>query len=94
MPDQYDQTTMTRVKRYSGRGRYDRETVHSILDAGFYCHVDYNFNGRPYIRGKPLYSIRSKVLQPIRAYSVALCGVNRYNRSNPSRAASVICTQT
>jgi uncharacterized protein len=29
----------TRVRRLAERGRYDRETVHAILDEGFVCHV-------------------------------------------------------
>ena len=29
------------------------------------------------VSGMPLYSIRSKTLQPIRAYNFSLCGVNR-----------------
>ncbi|HMQ02875.1 MAG TPA: pyridoxamine 5'-phosphate oxidase family protein [Pyrinomonadaceae bacterium] len=39
----------TRVKRLPARGAYDRETIYSILDAGFICHVGYVMDGQPYV---------------------------------------------
>jgi len=39
----------TRVKRLHERGRYDRETIYSILDATPVCHVSYVIDGRPAI---------------------------------------------
>jgi uncharacterized protein len=48
MPD-FEPTPLTRVKRLPERGRYDRETVHAILDAGFICHVGYVVDGRPVV---------------------------------------------
>jgi nitroimidazol reductase NimA-like FMN-containing flavoprotein (pyridoxamine 5'-phosphate oxidase superfamily) len=39
----------TRVKRHPERGRYDRETVDAILDAGFLCHLGFVHEGRPYV---------------------------------------------
>src|SRR5436305_1152425 len=39
----------TRVKRHPERGRYDRETVDSILDAGFLCHLGFVVDGQPYV---------------------------------------------
>jgi nitroimidazol reductase NimA-like FMN-containing flavoprotein (pyridoxamine 5'-phosphate oxidase superfamily) len=42
-------TERTRVKRLPERGKYDRETVYSILDAALVCHVGYNIDGRPYV---------------------------------------------
>jgi nitroimidazol reductase NimA-like FMN-containing flavoprotein (pyridoxamine 5'-phosphate oxidase superfamily) len=42
-------TDRTRVKRSFERGRYDRETVHAILDAGLMCHVGYVIDGQPYV---------------------------------------------
>ena len=39
----------TRVKRLPKRGRYDRETIDSILDAGLLCHVAYVIDGQPYV---------------------------------------------
>ncbi len=38
-----------RVKRLPDRGHYDRETVHTILDAGLICHVGYVIDGQPYV---------------------------------------------
>lgn len=37
----------TQVRRLPERGRYDRETVYSILDEGLFCHVAYIVDGRP-----------------------------------------------
>lgn len=42
-------TKRTRVKRLPKRGRYDRETVHAILDAGVIAHVGYVIDGAPYV---------------------------------------------
>lgn len=42
-------TARTRVKRLPERGRYDRETIDAILDAGFLCHVGYVADGKPYV---------------------------------------------
>jgi uncharacterized protein len=42
-------TERTQVKRLPKRGKYDRETVYSILDAGFVCHVGFCVDGQPYV---------------------------------------------
>jgi uncharacterized protein len=42
-------TQRTRVKRIHDRGRYDRETVYAILDAGVICHVGSVIDGPPYV---------------------------------------------
>jgi nitroimidazol reductase NimA-like FMN-containing flavoprotein (pyridoxamine 5'-phosphate oxidase superfamily) len=42
-------TERTQVKRLPKRGRYDRDTVYSILDAGFVCHVGFSVDGQPYV---------------------------------------------
>ncbi len=39
----------TRVKRLPKRGAYDRETVNSILDSAFLCHVGFVVGGQPYV---------------------------------------------
>jgi nitroimidazol reductase NimA-like FMN-containing flavoprotein (pyridoxamine 5'-phosphate oxidase superfamily) len=39
----------SRVRRLPDRARYDVETVYSILDAGFVCHVGYVIDGAPYV---------------------------------------------
>ena len=42
-------TERTQVKRLPKRGKYDRETVHAILDAAFVCHVGFCVEGQPYV---------------------------------------------
>jgi uncharacterized protein len=42
-------TERTQVKRLPKRGKYERETVFAILDAGFVCHVGFTVNGQPYV---------------------------------------------
>lgn len=42
-------TERTQVKRLPKRGKYDRETVHAILDSGFVCHVGFCVDGQPYV---------------------------------------------
>ena len=43
------QTERTKVKRLPARGSYDRETIYSILDEGFICHVGFIVDGQPYV---------------------------------------------
>ncbi len=42
-------TDRTRVRRKPERGRYDRETIHAILDEGLVCHVGFAVDGQPYV---------------------------------------------
>lgn len=42
-------TDRTRLRRGVNRGRYDRETVSAILDAGLVCHVGFSVDGRPWV---------------------------------------------
>lgn len=42
-------TERTQVKRLPKRGKYDRETVYAILDAGFVCHVGFCVDGQPFV---------------------------------------------
>jgi uncharacterized protein len=46
--DSYQLTERTTVRRLPERGRYDRATVHAILDEGFLCHVGFVVDGQPY----------------------------------------------
>src|SRR5947209_19025430 len=39
----------TKVRRHAGRGRYDRETIHRILDEGLYGHVGLQSGGQPFV---------------------------------------------
>jgi nitroimidazol reductase NimA-like FMN-containing flavoprotein (pyridoxamine 5'-phosphate oxidase superfamily) len=42
-------TARTRVKRLPKRASYDRDAVHSILDAALVCHVGFAIDGQPYV---------------------------------------------
>lgn len=42
-------TERNRVRRHPERARYDRETIYSILDATFICHVGFVLDGRPVV---------------------------------------------
>jgi hypothetical protein len=42
-------TSRTRLKRLPKRGRFDRATIHAILDATPLCHVGYLIDGRPLV---------------------------------------------
>jgi hypothetical protein len=37
------------VRRHADRGRYDRETIHAILDAGLICHLGVVVEGEPLV---------------------------------------------
>jgi uncharacterized protein len=47
--DTYEQTPRTRVFRKPGRGSYDRELVHSILDEALVCHLGFVQDGQPFV---------------------------------------------
>jgi nitroimidazol reductase NimA-like FMN-containing flavoprotein (pyridoxamine 5'-phosphate oxidase superfamily) len=49
MATEYEQTERTRIFRKPGRGSYDRELVHSILDEALTCHVGFVQEGQPYV---------------------------------------------
>ena len=42
-------TKKTKVKRVPKRGHYDKETIHSILDKEFMCHVGFVHDGYPVV---------------------------------------------
>ena len=44
----YQPTERTTLRRLPERAHYDSETVHSILDEGFICHVGFVVDGQPY----------------------------------------------
>lgn len=46
---QFTPTDRTQVRRLPKRGSYDRETVYSILDSAFVCHVGFSVDGQPYV---------------------------------------------
>jgi hypothetical protein len=39
----------TRLRRRPERGRYDRETIHAILDEALVCHLGFNVDGQPFV---------------------------------------------
>ncbi len=39
----------TRLRRYNWLAKYDRDTIHAILDAGIVCQVGYVIDGMPYV---------------------------------------------
>ena len=47
--DSYPVTPRTRVRRRAQRGRYDRASVHAILDEGLVCHVGFVADGEPLV---------------------------------------------
>jgi nitroimidazol reductase NimA-like FMN-containing flavoprotein (pyridoxamine 5'-phosphate oxidase superfamily) len=79
----YAPTARSRIKRMPKRARYDRETVHGILDAGFICHVGYSLDGQPYVtptahwrEGDRVYwhgSSASRMLRSLKPGAVPVC---------------------
>ncbi len=49
MYNEINQTEKTRLKRMPKRGDFDRETINSILDEAFICHVGFIANGHPFV---------------------------------------------
>ena len=49
MNDVTTKTDRTKVKRLPDRGRYDRETIYTILEEAFICHVGFVVDGQPYV---------------------------------------------
>jgi nitroimidazol reductase NimA-like FMN-containing flavoprotein (pyridoxamine 5'-phosphate oxidase superfamily) len=45
----YNKTKRVRVRRRSGRGNYERSTIHAILDEGLVGHVGIAADGQPYV---------------------------------------------
>jgi uncharacterized protein len=46
--DAFHVSDRNRVRRLHERGRYDRASVHAILDAAMICHIAYVIDGQPY----------------------------------------------
>lgn len=49
MKNQTLRTAKTKVKRLPKRGAYDRETIYSILDEGFVCHVGFTVDAQTFV---------------------------------------------
>ena len=45
-PASYPVTNVNKVKRVHDRGRYDKDTIHAILDAALVCHIAYVIDGQ------------------------------------------------
>ena len=45
----FEKTKLNRVKRIPDRGKYDKETVYSIVDAALICHVGFVVDERPFV---------------------------------------------
>jgi nitroimidazol reductase NimA-like FMN-containing flavoprotein (pyridoxamine 5'-phosphate oxidase superfamily) len=46
---QFTPTERTKVRRKPDRGTFDRETIYSILDQAFVCHVGFVVDGTPFV---------------------------------------------
>jgi hypothetical protein len=49
LSDLLSSSDRTRVVREPHRAVYDRETIYTILDEGFVCHVGFALEGQPYV---------------------------------------------
>jgi nitroimidazol reductase NimA-like FMN-containing flavoprotein (pyridoxamine 5'-phosphate oxidase superfamily) len=49
MTNNIDVTKRTRVRRLPKRAVFDRETIYSILDEGFICHVGFTVDGKAFV---------------------------------------------
>jgi uncharacterized protein len=49
MPDDYERSKRTTVKRLPARGVYDRAVVHQILDESLMCHLGFVEGGQPFV---------------------------------------------
>lgn len=47
--DSYEVSKRNRVRLLPDRGRYDRDTVHAIIDAALLCHVGFVDDGQPVV---------------------------------------------
>lgn len=49
MSEEYTKTERSRIRRIPKRGKYDRASVHQILDEGFLCHVGFAVEAQPFV---------------------------------------------
>lgn len=49
MKEQIAQTERTKVKRLPKRGNFERETIYSILDEAFVCHVGFSVDNQTFV---------------------------------------------
>jgi nitroimidazol reductase NimA-like FMN-containing flavoprotein (pyridoxamine 5'-phosphate oxidase superfamily) len=48
-PSHLPTSERTRLRRYHWLAKYDRDSIHDIIDAGIICQVGYVFDGAPYV---------------------------------------------
>lgn len=77
--DAFTPTARSKVKRLHERGRYDRDSVFAVLDAGLFCHIGYVIDGQPYVTptgywrvGDRLYWHGSSASRMLRAQSAGI----------------------
>ena len=46
---EFERSTINRVRRVPDRGKYDKETIYSIVDDALVCHVAFVQDGRPFV---------------------------------------------
>jgi nitroimidazol reductase NimA-like FMN-containing flavoprotein (pyridoxamine 5'-phosphate oxidase superfamily) len=73
---EFPKTHRNTVRRRAERGRYDHQTVHGILDAGYLCHLGFVVDGQPFViptlygrRGNTLFVHGSAVSRMLRNLS-------------------------
>lgn len=49
MTNEKRKTPRTKLKRLPKRGAYDPETIYSILDEAFICHIGFSVDGQPFV---------------------------------------------
>ena len=49
MKKELEQTEKTKLKRLPKRGHFDRETIYSVLDEAFICHVGFTVDGQTFV---------------------------------------------
>jgi len=47
--ERFEVSPLTKVKRLPKRGHYEKDTIYSILDEGYICHVGFSIDGQPYV---------------------------------------------
>jgi uncharacterized protein len=49
MKEEIRKTERTKVKRIPKRGNFERETIYSILDEAFICHIGFSVDGQTFV---------------------------------------------
>ncbi|EUA40113.1 pyridoxamine 5'-phosphate oxidase family protein [Mycobacterium avium subsp. avium 2285 (R)] len=94
----YQPTPRSTPTRYRERARYDRRTVHRILDEALICHLGYLSGGRPVVlpttharRGETLYLHGSTGGGPVLAARAAAAAGRDCRSASPSRWSTPWC---